>query len=205
MRQRIALILLLGGSAAMVWCLTVLGSAALYQWYEGRQITRIEQQHPLPIVVERNKAPKLHQVIGRLEIPRLHVSTIVLEGDDEHALRLGAGHVPGTALPYQPGNVGIAAHRDTFFRPLRSIKPNDRITLTTPEGKFDYVVESTEIVRPTAVNVLDATNHPELTLVTCYPFYYIGAAPMRFIVHARLAGPLAASAGAARSAPQNGF
>jgi sortase A len=208
MRRRIAIVLLLGGSAAIVWCVTVLGSAALYQWYEGWRITRVEQQHPLPVVVERKKPPKLHQVIGRLEIPQLHLSTIVMEGDDADVLRLGAGHVPGTALPYEPGNVGIAAHRDTFFRPLKSIQPNDRITLTTPDGKFDYVVESTEIVRPSAVNVLDATTHPELTLVTCYPFYYIGSAPMRFVVHARLTGPQAIAAqesAAARPAGQNGF
>lgn len=182
MRRRIGTILLLSGGAALVWCLTVLAGAALYQWYQGR---RMEQQAPSPTVAAAPR-PKLHDVIGLLRIPRLNVSTVVLEGDDDRALRLGAGHVPWTALPSGHGNVGIAAHRDTFFRPLRNIVPNDRITLETPEGEFDYLVDSTEIVRPDAVRVLDASSHPELTLITCYPFYYLGAAPLRFIVHARL-------------------
>src|SRR5215469_11835824 len=134
MRRRIGTVLLLGGCAAIVWCLTVLASAALYQWYEGRQISRIEQR-AATLTIPSRLAPKLHDVIGRLDIPRLHVSTIVTEGDDAHALRLGAGHVPGTALPDQPGNVGIAAHRDTFFRPLRRIARNAEITLTTPKGE----------------------------------------------------------------------
>jgi sortase A len=182
MRRRIGTILLLSGSAALIWCLTVLASAALYQWYEAR---RMEQQAPSTIVAAAPR-PRLHDVIGLLRIPRLNISTVVLEGDDDSALRLGAGHVPWTALPAGQGNVGIAAHRDTFFRPLRNIAPNDRITLETPEGEFDYLVDSTEIVRPDAVRVLNASSHPELTLITCYPFYYVGAAPLRFIVHARL-------------------
>lgn len=186
MRRRIGTILLLGGSAAIVWCLTVLSSAGLYQWYESR---RMEWTAPSPAVVAAPH-PKLHDVIGKLDIPRLGVSTVVLEGDDHYALRLGAGHVPSTALPASEGNVGIAAHRDTFFRPLRHIHANDRIALTTARGEYDYLVESTEIVHPSDVGVLQASSHPELTLVTCYPFYYIGSAPLRFIVHARLiAGP----------------
>jgi len=200
MRRRIGTILLLAGSAALVWCLTVLGSAALYQWYESRRLShvlppaRVVAHVPQPPqAAMRPPAPNFHEpkpydVIGLLEIPRLNVSTVVLEGDDAHALRLGAGHVPGTALPEQSGNVAIAAHRDTFFRPLRHIAPNDRITLQTPDGAFQYVVESTEIVPPTDVAVLAPSHRAELTLVTCYPFYYIGSAPLRFIVHAKRAG-----------------
>ena len=182
--RRISTILLLGGSAALVWCLTVLGGAALYQWYAG---ARIDRQAALVHTVSA-VPPKMHDVIGRLEIPRLNVSTVVIEGDDNHSLRLGAGHVPGTALPGADGNVGIAAHRDTFFRPLRNIAADDRITLKTAHGEYHYIVDSTQIVRPDDVAVLRATSRPELTLVTCYPFYYVGSAPLRFVVHARQTG-----------------
>lgn len=123
--------------------------------------------------------------VGKLEIPRLDVSVVVLEGVGERTLEKGAGHVPQTALPGRAGNVGIAAHRDTFFRPLRAIKNNDLIRLTTPEGVFDYAVEWTRVVKPSAVEFLEATDEPFLTLVTCYPFYYVGSAPDRFIVRAR--------------------
>jgi sortase A len=123
--------------------------------------------------------------IGKLEIPRLNLSVIVLEGVGDGILEKGAGHIPETALPGRVGNVGIAAHRDTFFRPLRTIQSNDLIRLTTPEGIFDYTVEWVRIVKPSAVEVLQPTNGPTLTLVTCYPFYYVGSAPERFIVRAR--------------------
>lgn len=125
------------------------------------------------------------EMIGRLESPRVNISVIVLEGSDSSILDVAAGHIPGTALPGTTGNVGIAAHRDTFFRSLREIRPNDRLTLTTPIRTFEYGVESTEVVDPKNVGVLVPTADAELTLVTCYPFNYIGAAPKRFIVHAR--------------------
>lgn len=183
--KRLGTVLLLAGSAVLLWCLTVYSGTALFDHYENWRFTQaVEASAPAAPAA----TPKLHELIGRLDIPRLHVSTIVLEGDDARALRLGAGHVPGTALPSRNGNVGIAAHRDTFFRPLRHIQPNDRILLTTLQGAFEYSVESTEIVSPSDTAVLDSTGGPELTLVTCYPFYYIGAAPKRFIVHARKVG-----------------
>ncbi len=184
LRRRIGTVLLLAGSAALIWCLTVLGSAALYQKFATWRLNQtVETTAPTPEIP--HPTPKLYDLVGRLEIPRLHISTVILEGDDEHCLRYGAGHVPGTSLPYQSGNVAIAAHRDTFFRPLRKIEPLDRIRLTTPGGSYNYVVESTEIVSPTDVKVLRSSSRSELTLITCYPFYYVGPAPKRFIVHAR--------------------
>jgi len=177
-RKWIGTILLLAGSAALVWCLTVLAGAALFQWYESRHLAR---GAPVPRTAH---IPRKHEVIGELEIPRLHLSTVVLEGDDDFALRLGAGHVPDTALPGHPGNFSIAAHRDTFFRPLRTTRPGDRISLMTRDGSYTYAVQSTEIVHPDDSRVLDASGGEQLTLITCYPFYYIGAAPLRFIVHA---------------------
>lgn len=188
MRRRIGIVLLLAGSAALVWCLTVLGGAALYQKFANWRLNRTIQtaaSEPAASPEASHPAPKLYDLVGRLEIPRLHISTVILEGDDEHCLRYGAGHVPGTSLPYQAGNVAIAAHRDTFFRPLRKIEPLDRIRLTTPGGSYDYIVESTEVVPPDDVGVLRSSARSELTLITCYPFYFVGPAPKRFIVHAR--------------------
>jgi sortase A len=124
-------------------------------------------------------------VIGELQIPRLKLSVMVFEGDDLEILKLGAGHIPGTALRPGSGNIGIAAHRDTYFRPLRVIRANDVIDLKTPAGTSRYTVTDSEIVRPTDIAVLDHAPGRDLTLVTCYPFYYVGTAPERFIVHAR--------------------
>ena len=177
-------LLLLAGGALLVWCAVVWTGGALFDWYEARALEKVAKQ---PAAAHRTLplAPQPHEVIGRLAIPRLHVSAVVLEGDDDAALRFGAGHVPGTALPAQPGNVGIAAHRDTVFRRLRNIAIKDVIQVTTRDGSYHYRVISTEIVRPEDTGVLNSSSGQELTLVTCYPFSYIGAAPLRFIVHAR--------------------
>jgi sortase A len=96
------------------------------------------------------------------------------------------GHIPGTALPGEDGNIVLAAHRDTFFRPLRNIQKGDEIALTTLSGAYRYRVESIQIVGPDDVGVLSPTKQPTLTLVTCYPFYFVGSAPKRFIVRAGL-------------------
>ena len=132
-----------------------------------------------------NVRPHAGDPVGRVEISRVHLSVMILEGTTEKVLRAAAGHVEGTALPDVTGNVAISGHRDTLFRPLRKVQLRDEIVLTTSYGTFHYVIESTEIVDPTAVAVLDPTKTPQLTLITCYPFAYVGAAPKRFIVHAR--------------------
>lgn len=140
---------------------------------------------PAPVKLEEG------ELVGRLEVPRLGLSTIVLEGVEDRTLRRGAGHIPGTGLPTAPGaagNVGIAGHRDSFFRPLKDIGKNDIITLTTPEGTYRYQVEWTRVVAPEDTEVLADGGAPELTLVTCYPFYYVGSAPQRFIVRAQRIG-----------------
>jgi sortase A len=123
-------------------------------------------------------------LIGRIDIPRLGLSVIVIEGTNGTTLRHAVGHISGTALPGRPGNVGISGHRDTFFRPLRHIRQNDIITLTTPLGEYRYRVESMVIVGPDNVAVLDPSAREILTLITCYPFYFVGPAPRRFIVRA---------------------
>lgn len=127
-------------------------------------------------------------LIGRIEIPRVKVSAIVREGVDSKTLSRAVGHVPETSMPGRPGNVGIAAHRDTFFRGLRNIRKGDLITLETPNGTYEYSVDSLKIVMPENVEVLDPTPAPVLTLVTCFPFDYVGSAPKRFIVRATQTG-----------------
>ncbi|HKH48170.1 MAG TPA: class D sortase [Thermoanaerobaculia bacterium] len=123
-------------------------------------------------------------LIGRIEIPRIGVSAIVLHGIGNKTLRHGVGHIPGTPLPERGGNVGLAAHRDSFFRGLKDIRKDDIIELTTLDGSFKYQVEWTKIVPPEETAVLADEGSPALTLVTCYPFYYVGSAPKRFIVRA---------------------
>jgi sortase A len=118
-------------------------------------------------------------LIGRVEIPRLGLSAILIEGDDAKTLRRAVGHIPGTPLPGQPGNVALSGHRDTFFRPLRNIREHDIIVVTTLQGEYRYHVVSTRIVAPDNVAVLDPGTGQILTLVTCYPFYFVGAAPDR--------------------------
>jgi|HubBroStandDraft_3_1064219.scaffolds.fasta_scaffold00750_7 sortase A len=130
-------------------------------------------------------------VLGRLEIPRVGISSLVLEGTEVSTLHHGAGHIPDTALPDEPGNVGIAAHRDSIFRGLKDIRKDDLIRLTTLDGTAEYRVDWTRIVEPNDVQVLDPTPGPEITLVTCYPFYYVGSAPHRFIVRGHRVDPAA--------------
>ncbi len=128
------------------------------------------------------------RLLGRLEIPSLHLTTPIVDDDDTQSLLRGAGHIRGTALPGGLGNFVIAAHRDTYFRPLSGIKPGMKIRVVTPDETFSYIVDSTKIVLPDDVDVLDMGDVPEMTLITCYPFHYIGAAPKRFTVRAHLAG-----------------
>jgi sortase A len=122
--------------------------------------------------------------IGRLEIPSIDLSAMLVEGTGERELRRGVGHIEGTALPGQHGNIGLAAHRDTFFRRLAEVQNGDAVNLVTLEGTDHYVVKSIDIVDPDETMVLHDIGHPALTLVTCYPFFYLGSAPKRYIVQA---------------------
>jgi sortase A len=122
--------------------------------------------------------------LGRIEISSIGLAAMIMEGTDARTLRHAVGHIPGTPLPGQQGNVALAGHRDTFFRGLRNIQRNDEITLTTLHGSFSYRVDSTQVVEPEDTEVLAATPDDFLTLATCYPFYYVGPAPKRFIVRA---------------------
>lgn len=177
-------LLLLVALAAIGYVVGSVGGAALYQDYESRQLDEV-LRGATP-AAETHRQPVVRRVLGRLEIPTLGVSTIVREGEDARTLQLAIGHIAGTALPGTPGNMGLAGHRDTFFRKLREIDPGDVIRMVSVEGTYTYVVESTRVVDPDDLWVLNPTPEPSLTLVTCYPFTYIGDAPERFIVRARL-------------------
>jgi len=125
------------------------------------------------------------EMIGEILVPRLRLSAIVVQGDSAANLRRAVGHISKSALPGQWGNVALAGHRDTFFRPLRNIRLGDEVQFTTALHSFQYVVESIEIVAPNDIQVLEPSTGHELTLVTCFPFYFVGPAPKRFIVRAR--------------------
>jgi sortase A len=165
------------------YCAFVLADIWIFQHQERQRLERLlnDQRRSAALSLPATGPDGL---IGRIEIRRLGVSVVVVEGGEEPTLRRAAGHIPGTALPGERGNVGIAGHRDTFFRPLRNIRHSDVITLTTVRGAFSYRVVSTKVVSPDDVAVLNSDGNEVLTLVTCYPFYFVGAAPGRFIVQA---------------------
>ena len=127
--------------------------------------------------------------LGRIEINRVGLTAIVQEGVAEKTLHHAVGHIPTTPLPGQHGNVALAGHRDTFFRGLRQVRQDDEITLTTLTGVYRYRVQATQVVAPEATEVLNATADDTLTLVTCYPFNFVGTAPQRFIVRAHKMNP----------------
>jgi sortase A len=131
---------------------------------------------------------------GTILIPRLGVEGNILEGADDDTLRVAVGHIPGTALPGTAGNTALAAHRYGYFKGLRGVRKGDRITVRTRAGTYHYAVDHIDVVEVTDISVLAPTPTPTLTLVTCYPFDFIGAAPQRFIVRAhRLDGDAGAS------------
>ena len=124
-------------------------------------------------------------LLGRLDIPRIGLSAMVADGTSSRVLRLAIGHVPGTAVPWSFGNVGLVAHRDTFFRHLGELHRGDQIQLTVPGSQYRYRVDFTTIVSPDETWVLQPATGHTLTLITCYPFHFVGAAPERFVVRAR--------------------
>ena len=124
------------------------------------------------------------EVIGEIQVPRLGLNAMVVQGDSSSDLRRAVGHIAKSALPGEWGNVALAGHRDTFFRPLRDIRRGDEIRFQTPEYNFEYRVESIEVVAPNDLRVLEASAGHELTFITCFPFQYVGPAPKRFVVRA---------------------
>ena len=178
------------------WCLFMAGALAvsyvgltllyakLYQKAADSELNKQiieQQQHKAGL---SKVVAKEGDLLGRIEIPRLGLKVAILEGTTSPTLRLGVGHIGGTALPGEPGNIGIAGHRDTYFRSLKDIRTGDEIQIQTAADLSRYEVDSVQIVSPRDIGVLAPSAESAVTLVTCYPFHYIGAAPERFIVHA---------------------
>ena len=167
--------------AALIWCVLVVMEASLAQSLARRSLdTNVD----VGIGADSPVLPARGAPLADLSIPRLGLAAVVLRGTDARTLRLGLGHVEHTALPGQAGNVAIAGHRDTFFRPLRQVRVGDDIFLTMPSSRLHYQVSSVSVVTADAINVLAPTARPTLTLITCYPFWVLGNAPDRFVVRA---------------------
>jgi len=201
-----AYLFLMLGTLVLGYCAYVMLGAKLYQAYEARRFQEavdsarppVANDEPPPnspapaVATELPSAPPRKIAIaarpdfplGRIEISRIGLTAMIMEGVDAGTLRRAVGHIPGTPLPGAQGNVALAGHRDTFFRPLRDIQNDDEITLTTLDGSYRYRVDLISIVEPRDVGVLKNTGGAILTLVTCYPFHFIGPAPQRFIVRA---------------------
>jgi sortase A len=179
----LAPLLIAGGAMALIW---VAANLVVTMSHRRHYEATLERMRP-PTGGGATVAPvslPVGEPIGTLEIARLGLSGVVVEGDDDSVLDRAIGHLPDTPLPWQTGNSALAAHRDALFRPLRGIRLGDVLRLETPHGEFDYVVRETMIVKPDALWVLDPTPVPMLTLISCYPFNYIGNAPERFVVRA---------------------
>jgi sortase A len=176
--------LMVTGMACLLWSGTSSLSAIAYQFTRSASLERDLTDGTSAQDLKRSAVADHADSIGRLEIPRLGLSAIVAEGDDEDTLKVAVGHLPDTPLPWQDGNTALAGHRDTFFRPLRRIQLGDDIRFATRQGSFRYRVTRHTVVNPDDVWVLDASRHAALTLITCYPFDFVGPAPKRFVVHA---------------------
>jgi len=173
------------------------GSRDVLEWQAGqmaaqREFERLESAKPSPFpsspIVKTRATPQLGNAVAKLVIPRLGAELFVVEGDGDVELRKGPGHMSGTPMPGQNGNCIIAGHRDTHFRVLKDIRDGDEIVLETKAGAYTYRVSGTQIVLPSNTASLEPTRDAELHLITCYPFYYLGSAPQRFVVRAKLVG-----------------
>lgn len=188
--RRAAILFAIAGFLLLVYCAFSYIQASRYQDSQKRCFAENAHSQPQPeSPVEPPGAPKVlppkrGEPVAVLTIPRLSLSAVVLEGAGARELKLGPGHIARTPLPGEGGNFAVAGHRDTFFRPLRSVLNHDVIEVETRTRKFRYRVTSTRIVDPTDVHVLESVGRDTLTLVTCYPFNFVGSAPQRFIVHA---------------------
>jgi len=213
----VARLFVTGGLAALLWCVFVLTDVDNAQRSARETLGTTSRSMESPSTStppsgsskaqSRRLAPGTP--LAELSIPRLGVSAVVLHGSDAHTLQLGLGHIENTAVPGESGNVAIAGHRDSFFRPLRNVQVGDDILLETPDERIRYRVSSFRVVNSYEVSVIGPTRDATLTLVTCYPFWFIGSAPDRFVVRAiRVGNPeavasLSAVSAASRSSRSN--
>jgi sortase A len=174
----------IAGILALAYVGFTLLDARLYQVSAKRSLESQIQVEKKQTVIQPRAVVKEGEVLGRMDIPRLGVSVAVLQGTSSRMLRRGVGHIEGTPLPGQAGNIGIAGHRDTFFRELKDVRRDDEIEFQTAAGLFRYQVDWVKVVAPDDTSVLTPSTEATLTLVTCYPFYFVGPAPSRFVVRA---------------------
>jgi len=180
----LASLLIIGGAAVLLWVAANRMATASYRQQVEATLEDLQSSPRPDDASTRPISLATGEPIGTLEIVRVGLSGIVIEGDDDAVLDRAIGHLPDTPLPWQAGNSALAAHRDTLFRPLQGVRFGDVLRLKTPHGTFDYRVRDILIVKPEDVWVLDPTPTSVLTLISCYPFTYIGHAPERFIVRA---------------------
>jgi sortase A len=174
-----ARLFLAAGILALGYAAYVVIDAQAYQAIEHRRFEAARRDAPAAARLVDGRA------IGEIRIPRLGLGAIVAQGDSTAVLQRAVGHLSDTALPGEPGNVVLAGHRDTFFRPLKGVREGDAIILKTRRGDFEYVVEWTAVMPPSDVDAIQPTDQRSLTLITCFPFSYVGPAPDRLIVRAR--------------------
>jgi sortase A len=190
------------GVVLLGYCCFVILDARFYQSYQSRHFQRAIERMPnsngdvsaFLLAGETASQPRRmdgpgfaaggDSALGRIEIRSLGLDVMIMEGTDAKTLSRAVGHISGTALPGQQGNVAIAGHRDTFFSALCNIHEDDEIKLTTLTGSYGYRVDSIMVVEPDNISVLDDSDTSMLTLVTCYPFSFVGPAPRRFVVRA---------------------
>lgn len=180
--------LLVVGFVCLAWAGTTWLESRMFQREQSRALELARVNHGTTTVSSTDGRAPIAAVtgpIGRLVIPRLEVSVIVMPGEDEATLRKAVGHLSDTPLPWNGGNTALAGHRDTFFRPLEHVRVGDHIQLDTPHGRFGFRVHRTVVVDPEDMSVLEPSATPTLTLITCYPFRVVGPAPKRFVVQAR--------------------
>jgi len=193
MKNLLSLLFLAGGS-----CLLYMGAREYFDSRAGQYQAAREFERPVPDTPETRAVTRVSSVsllhpgdtVAKLRIPRLDAELYVVEGDGPRELRRGPGHLTGTAMPGEDGNCVIAGHRDTHFRVLKNIREGDDIVLQTETGQYLYRVRRTQVVSPENTSALQPTSKAALNLITCYPFYYVGSAPKRFVVEAQLAGSI---------------
>jgi sortase A len=187
LRRGISRGLILSGLGCLMWTGGLAIHARAFDREQRRVIAAVKNRSesvPTTATSDATAPVPLHGLVGILDIPRLGLSEVVAEGDDDTTLNMAIGHLPDTPLPWQSGNSALAGHRNTHFGPLKSIRSGDRMTLSTPRGDFMYSVRRVVIVSPQDLSVLAPTTTRSLTLITCYPFQYIGHAPQRFVIQA---------------------
>jgi sortase A len=177
-------LLVIAGTLALSYVAVTLIYARIYEKVANNTLEQQMHAEDLHTINLPRHAVKEGDLLGRIEIPRLKVQVAILEGTSTQTLRLGVGHIVGTALPGEPGNIGIAGHRDTYFRALKDIRPDDEIQIQTAAGVARYAVDWIQITAPGDSDILIHKTGSALTLVTCYPFYFVGSAPERYVVHA---------------------